>query len=380
MYRFCAGARHPARALRQGRRRHERGGAARARRARAPRPANGLHGHAPARAEEIRELEPHVARHRRPARAGDRHRRLRAGHRALAGRARATQRRRRSALGAARRSGSSAARASSSSRRRSGDVRAPSARELRRPAVRPRRPAVRRRARRADRAVPRRVLRAGPGAAAPGTNLIYPVPDPAFPFLGVHFTRMIHGGVEAGPNAVLAWSARATASATFPLRDLAQMATLQRASGGWPASTGTPAWARCTARSAKRAFVTALQRLVPELREDDIVPRRRRRAGPGRRARRRPGRRLPHRRGRAHGPRAERAVAGGHGVAQHRAHHRRHRGTTVRPACRAGGDRLTPPTPGAAPRRGRTGRGRRAARRRPGRRSGRPGRSRLRRG
>src|SRR5262249_56042945 len=36
-------------------------------------------------------------------------------------------------------------------------------------------------------------------------NLVYPVPDPAFPFLGVHFTRMIHGGVEAGPNAVLAW-------------------------------------------------------------------------------------------------------------------------------------------------------------------------------
>ena len=34
-------------------------------------------------------------------------------------------------------------------------------------------------------------------------NLIYPVPDPRFPFLGVHFTRMIHGGVEAGPNAVL---------------------------------------------------------------------------------------------------------------------------------------------------------------------------------
>jgi (S)-2-hydroxyglutarate dehydrogenase len=39
-------------------------------------------------------------------------------------------------------------------------------------------------------------------------NLIYPVPDPRFPFLGVHFTRMVHGGVEAGPNAVLAFQAR----------------------------------------------------------------------------------------------------------------------------------------------------------------------------
>ena len=46
-------------------------------------------------------------------------------------------------------------------------------------------------------------------------NLIYPVPDPRFPFLGVHFTRLIHGGIEAGPNAVLAFAREGTKRATF---------------------------------------------------------------------------------------------------------------------------------------------------------------------
>src|SRR5262249_51121346 len=56
-------------------------------------------------------------------------------------------------------------------------------------------------------------------------NLRYPAPDPAFPFLGVHFTRMIHGGVEAGPNAVLAWKREGYRHSQISLRDLAQMAT-----------------------------------------------------------------------------------------------------------------------------------------------------------
>src|SRR5690606_30661497 len=52
-------------------------------------------------------------------------------------------------------------------------------------------------------------------------NLIYPVPDPSFPFLGVHFTRMIHGGVECGPNAVLAFAREGYTNTTVNLRDLA---------------------------------------------------------------------------------------------------------------------------------------------------------------
>ncbi len=79
--------------------------------------------------------------------------------------------------------------------------------QLRRAALRPRGPADRRRSRRADRAVPRRLLHAearGRGTSCRG--LIYPVPDPRFPFLGVHFTKRIDGEVWAGPNAVLAFA------------------------------------------------------------------------------------------------------------------------------------------------------------------------------
>ena len=86
---------------------------------------------------------------------------------------------------------------------RPGAVRGARGRQLRRPARRPGRrgwtacePAA------ADRAVPRRVLRCGPAARDLVRGLIYPVPDPAFPFLGVHLTRGVHGDVHAGPNAV----------------------------------------------------------------------------------------------------------------------------------------------------------------------------------
>ena len=102
-------------------------------------------------------------------------------------------------------------------------------------------------------------------------GLIYPVPDPEFPFLGVHFTRTIHGEVEAGPNAVLAfaregygWDAHDPPSCSAPCATAA--------SGRWRASTGAPAPTRCTARSSKAAFVKALQRLVPELKPEDVKP------------------------------------------------------------------------------------------------------------
>ncbi len=102
-------------------------------------------------------------------------------------------------------------------------------------------------------------------------NLIYPVPDPRFPFLGVHFTRMIGGGVEAGPNAVLALKREG-----YRLRDISPADTLQMARyrGFWRMvrmywKTGVGELYRSV---SKRAFVRALQRLVPELQPQDIHP------------------------------------------------------------------------------------------------------------
>ena len=102
-------------------------------------------------------------------------------------------------------------------------------------------------------------------------GLIYPVPDPEFPFLGVHFTRTIHGDVEAGPNAVLAFAREGYTWSRIRPAEL--LATL-----GFP---GFRAMARKYWRTAayemyrslsKGAFVRALQRLVPALQPDDIRP------------------------------------------------------------------------------------------------------------
>ncbi|MFQ5732681.1 MAG: L-2-hydroxyglutarate oxidase [Planctomycetaceae bacterium] len=100
-------------------------------------------------------------------------------------------------------------------------------------------------------------------------NLIYPVPDPAFPFLGVHFTRMIQGGVECGPNAVLAFAREGYTKSTINLRDLLESLTypgfLRMASRHWRTGMGEM-W-----RSfSKAAFVKALQRLMPEIRRADL--------------------------------------------------------------------------------------------------------------
>jgi L-2-hydroxyglutarate oxidase len=102
-------------------------------------------------------------------------------------------------------------------------------------------------------------------------NLIYPVPDPRFPFLGVHFTRMIGGGVEAGPNAVLAFRREGYHRTSFSVRDAAAMAAY---SGFWRMAgkywkTGAGEFHRSF---SKPAFVGALQRLLPALREEDLVP------------------------------------------------------------------------------------------------------------
>ncbi|HWR20969.1 MAG TPA: L-2-hydroxyglutarate oxidase [Verrucomicrobiae bacterium] len=109
-------------------------------------------------------------------------------------------------------------------------------------------------------------------------NLIYPVPDPRFPFLGVHFTRMIHGGVEAGPNAVLALRREGYRQWSFAVADTQEMASYagfwRMARRYWKTGFG-----ECYRSLNKRAFVKALQRLIPELDLDDV-----RRAGAGVRA------------------------------------------------------------------------------------------------
>lgn len=95
-------------------------------------------------------------------------------------------------------------------------------------------------------------------------NLIYPVPDPDFPFLGVHFTRMALGGVECGPNAVLAFAREGYRLRDVNLRDLAESLTypgfLRLAARNWRMGLGE-LWRSIS----KRAFVKALQRLVPEI-------------------------------------------------------------------------------------------------------------------
>jgi L-2-hydroxyglutarate oxidase len=100
-------------------------------------------------------------------------------------------------------------------------------------------------------------------------NLIYPVPDPRFPFLGVHFTRMIRGGVECGPNAVLAFAREGYRRTDVNLADLAETLTypgfLKMAFRHWRMGMGE-LWRSYN----KRAFVRALQRLLPAIRAEDL--------------------------------------------------------------------------------------------------------------
>lgn len=102
-------------------------------------------------------------------------------------------------------------------------------------------------------------------------NLIYPVPDPNFPFLGVHFTRMIDGGIEAGPNAVFAFKREGYEKADVDLVELFESLT-------WPGfqKVATKFWKTGMGefyRSfSKTAFTKALQKFIPEVQEDDLVP------------------------------------------------------------------------------------------------------------
>ena len=102
-------------------------------------------------------------------------------------------------------------------------------------------------------------------------NLIYPVPDPGFPFLGVHFTRLVAGGVEAGPNAVLAFAREGYAMRNIVIRDL------------WDAVSFPGLWIFMARHlkmsmheflisSSRRLFCRALQKLVPEIQPEHLAP------------------------------------------------------------------------------------------------------------
>jgi L-2-hydroxyglutarate oxidase len=101
-------------------------------------------------------------------------------------------------------------------------------------------------------------------------NLIYPVPDPRFPFLGVHFTRRIHGSVDAGPNAVLALRREGYRRTDFDMADAMETITFPgfrtMAAKYWRHGAG-----EFYRSFHKAAFVKALQRLIPEIHSDDLI-------------------------------------------------------------------------------------------------------------
>jgi L-2-hydroxyglutarate oxidase len=102
-------------------------------------------------------------------------------------------------------------------------------------------------------------------------HLIYPVPNPNFPFLGVHFTRMTDGNIHCGPNAVLAMSREGYSWKNFSARDLAETLTY----GGFlkMAYRNFGEGMKEIWRSfSKKAFTRTLQRLIPEIQEQDLVP------------------------------------------------------------------------------------------------------------
>ncbi|HSP68505.1 MAG TPA: L-2-hydroxyglutarate oxidase [Bryobacteraceae bacterium] len=102
-------------------------------------------------------------------------------------------------------------------------------------------------------------------------NLIYPVPDPRFPFLGVHYTRRILGGIEAGPNAVLALAREGYAKRDVNLGDLADALAFP---GLWRflAKYGRTCWEEIRRSFSRELFCRSLQRLVPEIRPEDLIP------------------------------------------------------------------------------------------------------------
>ncbi|MFE4239780.1 L-2-hydroxyglutarate oxidase [Peribacillus butanolivorans] len=102
-------------------------------------------------------------------------------------------------------------------------------------------------------------------------HLIYPVPNPKFPFLGVHFTRMISGEVDAGPNAVLSFKREGYKKTDFSAKDLTEVLSYK---GFWKLASkfmkeGMDEYVRSF---SKKQFTKSLQELIPEIQEDDLIP------------------------------------------------------------------------------------------------------------
>jgi L-2-hydroxyglutarate oxidase len=110
-----------------------------------------------------------------------------------------------------------------------------------------------------------------PARASLVRALIYPVPDPRFPFLGVHFTRRIHGNVDAGPNAIFAFKREGYRSGDFSLRDTMESLVFP---GFWRVAAKHWRMGKDEAQRSvsKGSFVAGLQRLVPEVQGEDLVP------------------------------------------------------------------------------------------------------------
>ncbi len=101
-------------------------------------------------------------------------------------------------------------------------------------------------------------------------NLIYPTSDPRLPFLGLHFTRLIHGGIEAGPNAVLAFAREGYRKTDFNLADFIDALTYR---GFWRFLARYPsiAWYELRRSFSRELFCRSLQRLVPEIQPGDLA-------------------------------------------------------------------------------------------------------------
>lgn len=101
-------------------------------------------------------------------------------------------------------------------------------------------------------------------------HLIYPVPNPNFPFLGVHFTRMIDGHVHAGPNAVLSFKREGYRKSDFNFKDFTEVMMYP---AFWKIARQNigEGWKEMARSWSKKVFVRSLQRLIPEIREDDLV-------------------------------------------------------------------------------------------------------------
>jgi L-2-hydroxyglutarate oxidase len=110
-----------------------------------------------------------------------------------------------------------------------------------------------------------------PEAAHKVRNLVYPVPDPEFPFLGVHFTRMVEGGVECGPNAVFSFAREGYTKTAFDAKDSASAlgfgGTWRLFAQHWRYGLGEYERA-----FSKPKFLKALQKMMPGLQMEDIVP------------------------------------------------------------------------------------------------------------